>query len=295
VIACFLSDARTVGAIALALGILSATPVRAQDEGEPEAEATEAPENAEARAHFDRGTQAFDVGDYETAAREFTAAYELTEHPDLLFNVYSAQERNGNLEAAEEALRGYLADASPDSERRQALEARLARLQARLAEARAADAEERARLAEEEARRRQEEEARRAEGAHEDEAVSPPPDPVPTADTGPHPAAIASFVVAGVGLVSFGVFAALSEVEDQNLASTCGRDVPTASCSDVTALEVYNVVADASWITAATAGVLGLVLLFALEGEGGDEQAAGTRWAPWVGLGAAGLSAEGSF
>ncbi|HJL15453.1 MAG TPA: hypothetical protein RMH99_07360 [Sandaracinaceae bacterium LLY-WYZ-13_1] len=104
-------------------------------------------------------------------------------------------------------------------------------------------------------------------------------------------------MVAGVGLVSFGVFAALSEVEDQDLAGRCGRDVPTMTCSegDVDALRIYGAVADASWITAAVAGALGLVLLFTLEGEGGDETEASLHVAPWAGIGAAGVSAGGRF
>jgi tetratricopeptide (TPR) repeat protein len=315
----------------IAVGLVAALPVlgvasaRAQDEGaaaDGEAAATLDEEARErARGHFERGTQAFDVGDYGRAAEAFRAAYELTRHPDLLFNIYSASERNGDLEQAREALAEFLRRATMEPGRRTALEARLARLEARIAREQARVAEERARLAEE-ARQRggtpaeepEEPEEPEASGAAEVDAAAASSDAATAVDpdaadaapaarppggdggpAGPHPAAIASFVVAGVGLVSFGVFAALSEVEDQSLASTCGRDVPNLSCDDVTALEAFSATADASWITAAVAGTLGLVLLFALEDGGGEPAGASLRAAPWAAPGAAGLAAGGRF
>jgi len=90
---------------------------------------------------FDQGTLAFERGDYGEAADAFQRAYELTHHPDLLYNVYSAQERNGQLEVAATALEGYLRDGSPEAARRGALELRLARLRERIATQRAEAAE----------------------------------------------------------------------------------------------------------------------------------------------------------
>jgi hypothetical protein len=53
-----------------------------------EANATVSGDDASARDRFRRGTALFDAGDYEGAAREFEAAYDLG--PELLFNVYLA-------------------------------------------------------------------------------------------------------------------------------------------------------------------------------------------------------------
>ncbi|HJL15454.1 MAG TPA: hypothetical protein RMH99_07365 [Sandaracinaceae bacterium LLY-WYZ-13_1] len=194
-IAC-LRSGPTASAAALIASLhlpLLAAPAAAQDDAADEAGdeavdgATEIPDagldeetQRRAQAHFERGTQAFEVGDYGRAAEEFAAAHELTDHPDLLFNVYSARERNGELVAAEEALSAYLQEASPDAERRDALEARLARLRLRLSERRAEEAEARARAAE---RARQDEAATRAEG-EETDASRPPPEPPPV-DPGP--------------------------------------------------------------------------------------------------------------
>jgi hypothetical protein len=54
----------------------------------PDARAQPSPAQlAEARQRFEVGVQAFDGGDYETAAAEFRRAWELTQHPDLLYNI----------------------------------------------------------------------------------------------------------------------------------------------------------------------------------------------------------------
>lgn len=102
-------------------------------------------------------------------------------------------------------------------------------------------------------------------------------------------------IAAGVMLASFAVFAPLAALEDAELARTCGRDVPTTSCSEaqVTALRVYSGIADASWIGAALSGALGLVLLLALppERSGVDDVAL----VPALGPDLAALTLQGSF
>src|SRR5688572_17316087 len=59
---------------------------------------------AEAQHSFELATAAYEGGDYETAAEEFRVAYEITRHPELLFNVYLAEERAGRPTEAAEAL-----------------------------------------------------------------------------------------------------------------------------------------------------------------------------------------------
>jgi len=242
---------------------------------------------AEAQAHFEAGTAAFDTGDYARAAAEFRRAHALTGHPDLLFNVYSALERGGVLVEAAEALERYLEEGDFEPDRRDALSARLARLEARVAEERAAQAE--AELERERAAR----DADQREERLTNRDLAPPPPPEPA--SGVHPAGIGVLIGAGVLAASFGVFAGLSEAEDASLASECGRDNPTTTCTEsrVETLRLYNTVADVSWIAAAAAGITGVILLFALPPEASATDAA---WiTPWASPVAGGLAAGGSF
>lgn len=122
----------------------------------------QAPEEREAaaREHFLVGSDHFEAGDYQRAAEEFEAAYELSPRPELLYNVYLAHERLGNLERAEEALAEFVEAGTP-GHRQAPLEQRLVRLRERLAEQRA---EEEA-AAERERQLREQAEQRRDPGA----------------------------------------------------------------------------------------------------------------------------------
>lgn len=247
-------------------------------------------ELAEARHSFEVATLAFENGDYEGAALEFTAAYEITHHPDLLFNIYLAQERAGRLAEARTALEAYLAQGDPAPEQSSILQRRLGRLEARIA----------------------------AEEASPDVALAPGPAmpdeaqmlamlrdaaqtltaPAARVDVGPSWAAVGTLIAAGALGLSFGIFAALSEVEDQALASRCGRDAGGfCTARDVETLSIYNAVADASWIGALTLAVAGTVFAFALPQEQADapSAAAALRFAPWASASSAGLATAGSF
>jgi hypothetical protein len=120
---------------------------------------------------------------------------------------------------------------------------------------------------------------------------------LPPAPGGPPAAGIALLVTGGVLLAGFAVLAPLSEVEDQSLASRCGRSVGRYCTGDeVATLTALNIAADVSWIAGAISAGVGLVLLFALPPEGG-ERSAGPAVAvvPTVGPGLAGLAAGGRF
>ena len=261
--------------LSLSLGSLAA----AQDA------ADETPDAAtdEARGHFEEGSRAFDVGEYARAASEFRAAYELHPHPDLLFNIYSSLERQGDLSGAADALEGYLRDGDPDDERRGALTARLGRLRTRLAQEQATEAERRA----SEAEQRAAEEAdarRRAEEAARDRSTPSAPQ-----GGGVHPAGIGVLIGGGVLLASFGVFAALTAVEDANLSSTCDT-----SCSEaqVSTLSTFALVADISWIAGAVAAATGVVLVLALPA---DAEGASAALTPFVTAGGGGGTLAGRF
>lgn len=254
------------------------SPAAAQDAGDGPPEATQ----AEARAHFEEGTRAFEIGDYARAAEEFRAAYALTPHPDLLFNIYSALERQGDIANAAEALESYLRDGDPANERRTSLEARLARLRARLAEGRASDAE-RELAAEREAQRQAD--LQHATPENDTQTIQP--------SSGVHPAGIGVLIGGGVLLASFGVFAGLAAAEDGTLASSCGRDAGgTCSPDDVAMLQTFSLIADISWIAGAVTAATGLILILVLPADGEGSSAA---FAPWVAPGAAGGTIAGRF
>lgn len=248
----------------------------------------------QARSHFAAATRAFSEGDYVFSVREFTAAYELSGAADLLFNIYSAAERAGLLEEAERALARYLEIGTIGSDRA-SLEARLSRLRVRVADARSASgptaieprAETDAGM------------SSATPSADAEFALPPLSAEMPTASTGSglHPATVLTFVSAGALLVSFGVFAGLSETEDQALATYCRRDVGSScTAADVKNLRTFNTLADVSWIAGAALGVAGLVMVFAL--PAGTENSPSTLSAqviPWVDPSGAGVRVVGQW
>ncbi len=249
------------------LVVLPAAPAAAQQAERPA---------DDGRTHFEVGARAYDVGDYELAVREFRAAYEASHHPDLLYNVYAAAERLGRLEEARDALTGFLRDGTMAPERRVALEQRLARLEARIAEGANAPPP--------------------AETEPPPElAPEPPPAPAPAPapePSGPSTASVALLATSGGLLVTFGVFAALSTVEDRRLDDSCG-----VACTDgeVARLRAFNGLADASWIGAAAAGAVGLTLLFVQRGDDGAANEPAVAVVPVVDRRGAGLALEGRF
>lgn len=221
-------------------------------------------EMARAQEHFDRAREAYEAGDYDVAEADFRAAYEITQHPDMLYNIYTAAERNGNTQAAVDSLEGYLRDGDMEESRRASLEIRLERIRFRLErEAAAAETAERERqereeaLAEEQAQReRAEADARAARQAQ----LARSAETRGVAD-GFLYAGLGTLAAAAAAGIAFAVFAGLSESEDGNLAESCGRDVGRlCRQSDVDALERWNLGADISWITASGLAVVGATL-----------------------------------
>jgi hypothetical protein len=68
----------------------------------------------EARQHFQAAEAAERRGEYETALREYQAAYEAKPHPAVLFNLATVYERLGELEQAAELYERYLTE-RPDA------------------------------------------------------------------------------------------------------------------------------------------------------------------------------------
>lgn len=79
---------------------------------------------AEAKKSFAAGTRAYSEGDFETALQRFRRAYELTNSPDLLYNIATVSDRMRLDEEALQAYEGYLA-ARPDSVDREHVASRI--------------------------------------------------------------------------------------------------------------------------------------------------------------------------
>ncbi|UJR85691.1 tetratricopeptide repeat protein [Sandaracinus amylolyticus] len=78
----------------------------------------------QARRHFRLGQAHYENGSFLEAAREFEQAYQLSQRPQLLYNVYVAYRDAGDLVRSRDALREYLTRV-PDAENAAMLRARL--------------------------------------------------------------------------------------------------------------------------------------------------------------------------
>lgn len=123
------------------VGLVLLAPMRgaAQSGSEEDARAGDARDDArtgdarddEARTLFKAATIAYADGRFDDAVEHFRRAYELSERPELLFNIGAAAERLGRDRAAVEAYRAYL-DKVPDAENRRFAESRIEILRERL-------------------------------------------------------------------------------------------------------------------------------------------------------------------
>jgi tetratricopeptide (TPR) repeat protein len=86
----------------------------------------------------EEGSELYAAGDYRRAAERFLQAYAVDQDPNLLFNVASCYEGLGDLDAALEKYRAFLADPAAEAEGRPRAEAAIERLTAELAERQAA-------------------------------------------------------------------------------------------------------------------------------------------------------------
>ncbi|MSP58883.1 MAG: tetratricopeptide repeat protein [Myxococcales bacterium] len=82
---------------------------------------------AQAKAHFLKGREAYEAGDYIAAIREFQAAQALSPSPLLDYNIGLAQEQFGDRKQAVAHYRAYL-EAKPDATNRPDVEQRIAAL-----------------------------------------------------------------------------------------------------------------------------------------------------------------------
>jgi hypothetical protein len=80
--------------------------------------ADDVPEDTEARARLEIGSERYRAGDYRAAAAEFRAAYAREPHPRLLYNWAQAERLAGNCEAAIPLYRKLVDSPLPDERRR---------------------------------------------------------------------------------------------------------------------------------------------------------------------------------
>ncbi len=106
----------------VALGALGVTPAAAQEE---EAAGAEGQNEDEARMHFRLGRAYYDSGRFLEAANEFEQAAEMSNRPQLYYNIFLAYRDAGDLANAIHALETFL-ERVPDAPERPQLEARLA-------------------------------------------------------------------------------------------------------------------------------------------------------------------------
>lgn len=193
-----------------------------------------------ARNYFNLGTAQLDRGDYEDAVRSFEASYRYSGRPGLLYNLYLAHERLGQLEQAADYLGRYLASGEA-IENRTALEARRESLLRRI-EARRNGTPEPAPPPEAEPAQVATSSAPENAGpAIDANATSTPP-----ATTPRRVAPIVLYASSAAMATSFGVAALMARAEDRRLHTLCDGTSYACSSSDVAGLRRRDLAADLS-------------------------------------------------
>lgn len=273
-----------------AAAVLASAPAAAQDD-------------QRARLHFESGASYYEAGEYEDALREFQRAYELSQRPQLFYNLSLCYQNLGDLEQAASYLERYLGEVA-EIENRANLEIRLGNLRERIAREATSASTEPATTT----------------------AVDPDPEATDPAATSEGPAAasvggtatvtpagadtaagtasggdalnvgaIAGFSVAAVGLVTAAIFGGLTVAEDSRLAGTaCGMNA-TCTSDDLGTLRAYAVVTDVGLGVALAGAAVGLVFLIIGPGGSEDGERAALEVLPHAGPDGAGVSIGGSF
>ncbi len=204
----------------------------------------------QARTHFESGRLYFERGEYESALREFEAAYALSHRPGLLYNIMLTNERLGRYDEATARLEQYLRDdSSIEASQRSMLEIRLENLRARA-------------LRESEA-----------------EQSSPPLEPPSEReDGGLSTLGIVGISALGAGaasMIAFAISGGMALGEDSTLAERCGENAGrTCTEDDVSSLRAMTMAADVTLtvgLVLAAAGATLLVIDVVGAGSQGEE------------------------
>lgn len=117
-------DLRSIGALFVAIALVTAHVARASPPS---------PEEAEAISVYKQGSVAYAEGRFTDAANLLLKAYALKHEPVILFNLARAYEGAGNLSGAVDAYRRYL-DSVPNASDRLSVEQRVATLRKQIQE-----------------------------------------------------------------------------------------------------------------------------------------------------------------
>jgi tetratricopeptide (TPR) repeat protein len=91
------------------------------------------PDAERARSHFEAGQALYELGRYDEAVREFSASYTLSHHAALILNIGSCYRKLGDLSAARDVFKKFLAEAPPRDPYRPQVESILREIDATLA------------------------------------------------------------------------------------------------------------------------------------------------------------------
>ena len=257
-----------------------------------------------ARLHFQAGASYYEAGDYEDALREFRRSYELSERPELFYNISLCYQQLDDLEQAASYLERYLA-AVPDIPNRPNLERRLEHYRTRLAsqaETNGADANTSTNSdASTNNDASTNESASEAEGAADGSDSSADRDDLadrtreedPPSGRGANVPAILGFALAGAGAVMFGVSGGLALAKRSELDDAGCR--PNCSSSDVRSLKLRAAFADVGLGLTVAGAALGVIFLVVRGGHDDDTEARRLRVEPYAGPRSAGASLRVTF
>jgi hypothetical protein len=276
----------------------------------PSTASAQTADDTAAQAHFQVAASYYDMGDYESALREFTMAYNLSHRPQLHYNLSLCHQQLGHLTEAADALQSYL-DQVTEIPNRTALTARLATLRERAARGETHTGDLETGGVETGGETGGEtgagetgagETGAGETGAGETGAGEPGAGETGAGDTGEslNVGAIAGFSVAALGVVGIAVFGVSTISLDGDLAAGCGM---SRSCSDgqISDLQTFALLTDISFGVSLVGAAIGTILLF-VGGGSSDARAGltpGLHLTPLVGASTggptAGLLVGGSF
>lgn len=216
------------------------------------------------RLHFQAGASYYEAGDYNDALREFQRAYELSQKPELFYNLSLCHQQLGDLDQATSFLERYLGEVE-DVPNRANLQRRLENFRERMAQ-------------------REQNQNQEQEQEQEQE---------PTESGGVSPLLWTGIGVGGAGLVTLAVSGGLALSEKGNLE---GRGCPeSGDRCDSGSLKTRSIVADIGLgltVVGVTLGVVGLIM----GGSDDDPDAqARVRVDPYAGPESAGAIVRGTF
>ena len=246
------------------------------------------------RIHFQAGASDYESGDYQHALEEFQRAYELSQRPQLFYNIALAYQQLGDLEHAVEYLGRFLNEVE-DIANRENLERRLANFQERLV---AQQANRTGSDANPDTGAGTGTGAGTDVGAGTDAGagtdIGAGTEPGGPSSGGANVPAIASFIGGGVGLalaVSFGAIA-LSEQHDCD-DRLDGADPCTKSDGDT--MDTFALLSDVGTGLAVVGVGLGLIFLLTADDEEDDPNQARVHVAPFASPNSAGIATQGRF